>query len=535
MPAETVCELSIEEKRAELSAILESKEFGRSPALARLLEYLCTKTFNGQDHEIKEFSIATEVFGRGEDFSEKRDSLVRVEVHRLRKKLQSYYEKEGASRPVRIVIRPGNYQPDFDRAPEAAAPAENHKPAELDPHRLPEPPADITGKREGGIAPGKRNLWIAAFAAAILIVAIVLAHRQQRIRAEGEDAPGAAAINAHQPLAANPSGVVRILAGSTAPESFDRFGEAWGPDRFYSGGSSNVLKFGDQQRSVRHPAIAGADDQTAFRTFRSGAFSYAIPLARANYEMRLYFSEVVFGSGDNGDGAENQRVFDVVMNGKTILPFHDIYSDAGGPDLADVHVFENVAPAADGRLHLDFRPLREGAWLNAIELIPNAAGKPRPVRIVAQNENYADSRGVLWQSDRYFVGGRNTSDGKTVSGVADPDLFSAVRYGHFSYRIPVAPGRYTLRLYFAETFFGPGNRGQGGIGSRLFNVYCAGAEILRNFDIFGEAGENREIVKTFRGITPNPAGRVDVTFEPVTNYAVLNALELEPEDASGGR
>ena len=73
------------EYRSELEAVLSSREFVRSPSLAKLLRYLCEKSFSGQLQEIKEFSIATEVFGRDRDFGEKRDSFVRVEVHRLRK------------------------------------------------------------------------------------------------------------------------------------------------------------------------------------------------------------------------------------------------------------------------------------------------------------------------------------------------------------------------------------------------------------------------------------------------------------------
>jgi hypothetical protein len=59
--------------------------FSRAAALAKLLKYLCEKSFEGRVHEIKEFSIATEVYGRSESFGEKRDSVVRVEMSRLRK------------------------------------------------------------------------------------------------------------------------------------------------------------------------------------------------------------------------------------------------------------------------------------------------------------------------------------------------------------------------------------------------------------------------------------------------------------------
>jgi hypothetical protein len=105
------------------------------------------------------------------------------------------------------------------------------------------------------------------------------------------------------------------------------------------------------------------------------------------------------------------------------------------------------------------------------------------------------------------------------------------RYGHFSYRLQVPPGKYILRLLFAETFFGPSNRGQGGVGSRVFNVYCSGVALLRQFDVFKEAGENRALEKVFHGISANAQGRIELTFEPVTNYAMVQAIELIAEDA----
>ncbi len=325
---------------------------------------------------------------------------------------------------------------------------------------------------------------------------------------------------------------VRILAGSPTERSVDRFGTEWMGDRYFLGGDQNVVRFGSQERAVRHPIILGAPDQTLFRSFRAGDFSYRIPLPPGSYEMRLYFSEVVLTMGDYGEGAENQRVFDVNLNGRPLLPFFDIFSDAGGADTADIRIFENVSPEPDGFLKLAFRPVREMAWLNAIELIPNPTGKALPLRIVARNTNYTDRSGKFWGSDRSFVGGRATSDGKQPTGTEDPELFAGQRYGHFSYRLPVAPGKYTLRLLFAETFFGPSNRGKGGAGSRVFNVYCSGLGILKQFDIFKEAGENRAVEKVFHGITPNAQGRIDLTFEPVVNYAIVQAIELTPEDSA---
>src|SRR5689334_17850694 len=110
----TTGEMLLEDRKTALSAVLESKEFSRAPALAKLLKYLCEKTFEGRVHEIKEFSIATEVYGRNENFGEKRDSVVRVEMSRLRKRLVNYYADEGLRQPLRIVIPAGTYAPEFE-------------------------------------------------------------------------------------------------------------------------------------------------------------------------------------------------------------------------------------------------------------------------------------------------------------------------------------------------------------------------------------------------------------------------------------
>jgi hypothetical protein len=75
-----------------------------------------------------------------------------------------------------------------------------------------------------------------------------------------------------------------------------------------------------------------------------------------------------------------------------------------------------------------------------------------------------------------------------AQGTSDPGLYAEERYGDFSYAIPVAEGRYAVTIFFDETYFGPGDPGKGGVGSRVFNVDCSGVALLRNFDIFKEVG-----------------------------------------------
>jgi malectin (di-glucose binding ER protein) len=138
--------------------------------------------------------------------------------------------------------------------------------------------------------------------------------------------------------------------------------------------------------------------------------------------------------------------------------------------------------------------------------------------------------GRLWSSDRYFSSGRLASYVSPVEGTADPGLYASYRFGHFDYAIPVADGKYAVTLYFAETYFGAGKPGKGGVGSRLFDVECNGVALLRDFDIFKEAGgEDRAVVRTFHGLQPNAQGKLLLSFVPVKNYASVRAIEVTDE------
>jgi hypothetical protein len=118
-----------------------------------------------------------------------------------------------------------------------------------------------------------------------------------------------------------------------------------------------------------------------------------------------------------------------------------------------------------------------------------------------------------------------------VAGTADPELYQGARFGHFNYSIPVIPGgHYTLTLHFSETWFN-GSGPNGGVGSRVFDVYCNGITLLKNFDIIKAGGGSGKhaVDQVFRDIPASPLDKLDITFVPVTNYAIINALEVVQE------
>jgi hypothetical protein len=75
--------------------------------------------------EFGQYAIAVDALDRPPSFDPKIDSTVRVQIARLRSKLKEYYEREGASNPLRLSIPRGQHTLhwEFDPLPVAKSPA----------------------------------------------------------------------------------------------------------------------------------------------------------------------------------------------------------------------------------------------------------------------------------------------------------------------------------------------------------------------------------------------------------------------------
>lgn len=516
-----------ERERAELTSLLASAAFGRSPRLARLLKYLCNKSFEGQADQIKEYNIAVDVLDRPESFDPTEDAIARVEVHRLRKKLREYYETEGAGHAVRIVIPAGRYGPVFM----------------TDAHPASDDAIFTTSEGEsvvhvnGSVLSSQRerpsDAWLVSrylkFLAVAVVTFVAIFILWARLRpAMVTDSGHAAAVMAStiptQPAVAFPSGAVsgdaiRILCGRRKPH-IDPAGRVWPSDQYFEGG-----EYWDAPKVF----LARTSDLLLYDGARTGAFSYNIPLQPGVYELHLYFAETTFGPSTTAGGGENSRVFHVALNGKRILSDFDIVSDAGGPAIADERVFKDVSPATDGMVHIRFMSQRSQAMVSAIRLEPAAQHHLNPSRILCQDKPYKDSQGSIWMPDDFWSGGQIGSNGATVKSTRDPNLYTKERYGHFSYAIPADDGEYAVTLHFAEKFWGLENPGGGGEGDRVFDVFCNGVALIRNLDMYKEAGANHALLQTFHGLKPNAQGKLLLSFVPVRNYASLYAIEVVDE------
>ena len=491
-------------ERAEFEAILASGLFHPGSNSAKLFAYVCGRYFEGV-RTITEAEIATRALERQQNFDSKEDAIVRVEAHRVRKRLAEYYERAGKDHTLRLVLPPGSYAPCFEPVP---AP----------------PPAESAGAPAARKWPPSRRTFLAvAGVAAVPAIVAPLVWRQRSRQEAGPTHPQVTGT-----AGATPPKEVRIAAGSSVNGYTDRLGHTWSADRFFEGGAAE---------GIRYRRISRTEDPQLFLSVRQGAdFRYNIPLDPGLYELRLYFAETFFGADNTEGGGESSRIFDVFANGAPLLSSFDPLSDAGGSNTADVRVFSGVSPAADGKLHLRFHAryaLKSVAILNAIEIIPTRQRVLDPILWIAADAARVDSQHRLWQPDQFALGGRRREHRESlVTDVLNPELYQSERYGHFSYAIPVSEGIYTLTLHFSEHWFGvegytaPGDA----VGSRVFDVFCNGVALLRNFDIFREAGGSlKPVVRKFRGLKPNHQGKILLSFVPSADYACVNALELVEE------
>ena len=81
---------------------------GRKTNQGLILQYL-GKLYERGEGSAKEHAIAVEALGRGADFDPKREAIVRVEMHKLRRALKTYYSGPGRERAVQISLASGRY------------------------------------------------------------------------------------------------------------------------------------------------------------------------------------------------------------------------------------------------------------------------------------------------------------------------------------------------------------------------------------------------------------------------------------------
>ena len=102
-----------DQRSQQIDRLTNSHSLRGSESLCKLLRYLAERSpDHPPDHHVatvKEYQIATEVFGRSAGFDPQADSTVRVQAGRLRVKLAEYYATEGIDDPIIVELPKGSY------------------------------------------------------------------------------------------------------------------------------------------------------------------------------------------------------------------------------------------------------------------------------------------------------------------------------------------------------------------------------------------------------------------------------------------
>jgi hypothetical protein len=150
-------EFSPDEIREALESILRSKQFVNAHKRQKFLRLICDFYLTGRAADLNEYTIAYEVFGRGSSYDPSSNPIVRVAAHEIRKKLEIYYQNEGAGDRIRLEIPAGSYQPVFSRS-------------------APQPPTELHAPAHDNTQPtaGNRSLSTKVLAACVAAMALAL-------------------------------------------------------------------------------------------------------------------------------------------------------------------------------------------------------------------------------------------------------------------------------------------------------------------------------------------------------------------------
>ena len=160
--------------------------------------------------------------------------------------------------------------------------------------------------------------------------------------------------------------------------------------------------------------------------------------------------------------------------------------------------------------------------------------KKHLIRVNAGGKEYRDKKGNIWFPDKAYAKGSwgclnlpqtdilTTSD--TISDTQDMQIFQVERIGEeIIYRFDLPDGEYQVLLLFAEIYWESGS-------AEMQDVYIQDKKVLKNFNIYDEAGHDRALEKKFK--TKVEKGYLEIKFIgrslPMHSGARVCGIEIKP-------
>lgn len=224
----------------------------------------------------------------------------------------------------------------------------------------------------------------------------------------------------------------------------DSEGNIWEADSYFDSGKPFALP---------GTAIALTQDDELFESERwdppsGNPLKYEFNVDNGSYEIHLGFAEV-YGL------VTGQRVFNVIIEGETVLANHDIYA-AVGANAADVEIV--ATDVTDGKLTILFEHVVENPKICSIAIFPMTSSGtttttttasapvggdgPALYRINVGGSAFTDDDGKDWDADSFFTGGLTYTNGNagidtSAPGTSDVSLYRTERYrDDMSYSFP---------------------------------------------------------------------------------------------------
>lgn len=183
-----------EQQEKQLERLVASRTLRGSESLCRLLRYLAAWALEHPGEHPKEYQIATEAFGRPEDFDPRVDSMIRVQAGRLRQKLAEYYAGEGVDDPIIVELPKGSYGLEFYPAGHQQARGQAADSPPGNGQELEAAPGATAAQPGARISIPAFTVSTALVAALALLIGLSVSHRDsRRVQAKG-DKPVPAAL-----------------------------------------------------------------------------------------------------------------------------------------------------------------------------------------------------------------------------------------------------------------------------------------------------------------------------------------------------
>ena len=309
-------------------------------------------------------------------------------------------------------------------------------------------------------------------------------------------------------------------------------GKHFAADSYYTGGRS-FTNYGISD-------IKDTSEDIIYKTERStgtgsGGFSYSVPVANGNYQVKVHLAEIYWGATGGGPGGKGKRLINLSIEGKKSLSGLDIIKEVGS-ETALIKTFD--VTVKDGFLNLDLTASKNEPKIAALEIIKKEVAKETVVTRINAGSGAITVNGKKFNADSFYKGSTSVFQNqkiKDIKNTTQDALYKTERSagkdkGSFGYAIPVGVGTYRVVLHFAEIYWGATDGGSGGENKRKFSVALEGNQVVINYDMIKQLGAMTAAVKTYK--TTVNDGVLNIDFSATVDRPKIAAIEVFKENDS---